>query len=50
MEQFNIEICGTSASSLWQNGICKRNHYIVDVCIEKMIEDDPSVKLEVALA
>ena len=30
MEQFNIEICGTSANSSWQNGICERNHYIVE--------------------
>ena len=29
---------------------CERNHYIVDVCVEKMTEDDPSMKLEVALA
>ena len=49
-EQFNIEICGTSANSPWQNGICERNHYIVDVCVEKMIEDGPSMKLEVVLA
>ena len=32
------------------NGICERNHYMVDVCVGKMIEDDPSMKLEVALA
>ena len=48
-KQFNVEICGTSANSSWQNGICERNHYIVDVCVEKMIKDDPSMKLEVAL-
>ena len=28
----------------------KDNHYTVDVCVEKMIEDDPSMKLKVALA
>ena len=49
-EQFNVEICGTSANSPWQNGMCERNHYIVDVRVEKMIEDDPSMKLEVVLA
>ena len=34
MEQFNIEICSTSANSPWQNGISERNHSIVDMCEE----------------
>ena len=38
------------SNSPWQNGMCERNYYIVDVSVEKMIEDDPSMKLEVPLA
>ena len=49
-EKFNIEICTTSAYSPWSNGICERNHYVVDLCIQKMMEEDPQMSLEVALA
>ena len=49
-EQFNIEVCTTAAYSPWSNGICERNHYVVDVCVQKMMEDDPQMSLEVALA
>ena len=49
-EQFNVEICTTAAYSPWSNGICERNHYIVDTCVQKMMEDDPTMSLEVALA
>ena len=49
-EQFNIEICATAAYSPWSNGTCERNHYVVDVCVQKMLEEDPKMTLEVALA
>ena len=37
-------------NSPWQNGRYERNYYIVDVCVKKMIDDDPGMKLDVALA
>ena len=49
-EQFNVEICATGAQPPWSNGICERNHYVIDVCVHKVQEEDPNVKLNVALA
>ena len=49
-EQFNVEVCATAAYSPWSNGICERNHYVVDNCVQKMLEEDPRLDLNVALA
>ena len=49
-EKFNVEICTTAAYSPWSNGTCERNHYVVDLCVQKMMEEDPQMSLEVALA
>lgn len=46
----NIEVMNTAAYSPWQNGICERNHAVVDNCVAKILEDQPNLKLEVALA
>ena len=35
-EQFNVEICATGAQSPWSNGICECNHYVIDVCVQKL--------------
>ncbi|XP_072169476.1 uncharacterized protein [Diadema setosum] len=48
-EQLNIEVCTTAAYSPWSNGICERNHYVVDICVQKMMEEDPQMNLEVTL-
>ena len=37
---FNVEVCNIGTESPWQNGRCKRNHAVIDLCIEKMLEDD----------
>ena len=50
MEQYNIEVCATGARSPWSNGICERNHCVVDVMIEKMMDEDEKIKLDIALA
>ena len=50
MEQYNIEVCATGANSPWSNGVCERNHCVIDVMIEKMMDEDPNMKLEIALA
>ena len=49
MEQYNIEVCATGASSPWSNGICERNHAVVDVMVYKMLEESPKMKVETAL-
>ena len=48
-EQFNVEICATGAQSPWSNRICECNHYVIDVCVQKLREEDPNVNLNVAL-
>ena len=50
MEQFNIEVCATAAYSPWSNGICERNHAVVDLMVNKMLEESPGLKLDIALA
>ena len=47
---FNAEVCNTGTESPWQNGICERNHAVIDLCVENMLEDDQTLSLEVALA
>lgn len=29
---------------------CERNHYVVDVCVQKTMEEDPKMEINVALA
>ena len=50
MEQFNIEVCATAAYSPWSNGTCERNHAVVDLMVNKMLEESPGLKLDIALA
>ena len=50
IEQYNIEVCATGASSTWSNGTCERNHAVIDLMVDKMLEEDPKMKIEVALA
>lgn len=45
----NIEVMNTAAYSPWQNGICERNHAVVDNCVAKILEDQPDLNLEIAL-
>ena len=46
---FNEEVCNTGVESPWQYGICERNHMVIDLCLEKMPEDDQTLSLELAL-
>ena len=50
MEQYNIEVGATGASSPWSNGTCERNHAVIDLMVDKMLEEDPKMKIKVALA
>ena len=47
---FNVGVCNTGVESPLQNGICERNHVVIDPCVEKMLEDDQTLSLEVTLA
>ena len=44
------KFANTGAESPWQNGICERNQSVIDLCVEKMIEDNRDLSIEVALA
>ena len=50
VKQYNIEVCATGASSPWSNGTCERKHVVIDLMVDKMLEEDPKMKIEVALA
>ena len=49
-ESLNIEVLHTAAESPWQNGLCERNHAVVDRCVEKILEDDPKLPLSQAIS
>lgn len=44
-ENLNIVECKTAAESPWSNGLCERNHAVVDRIISKMLEEYPSRNL-----
>ena len=46
----NIEVCTTAAESPFQNGLCERNHAVVDNMLMKMEEQCPDTDIEVLLA
>jgi hypothetical protein len=45
-----IEVDTTAARSPWQNGLCERNHAVTDRCLEKILNENPDISLDVALA
>ena len=49
-ENLNIEVMKTAAESPWQNGLCERNHCVTGRCLEKILEDDPEMPLNIVLA
>lgn len=46
----NVEVLTTAAESPFQNGICERNHAIVDSMLAKLEDQCPSTPVEVLLA
>ena len=50
MVQYNIETYGTVVSSPWSNGTYERNHVVIDLVVEKILHEDPKIKIKVALA
>ena len=48
-QNLNIEVWNSAGFSPWQNGICERNHAVVDDCVERILFDNPKLELETAL-
>ena len=49
-ENMNIEVMHTAAFSPFSNGVCERNHAVVDDMVYRMMAEDKDLKVEVALA
>ena len=49
-ENLNIEVLKTGSESPFQNGLCERNHCVVDGMLLKLLADEPDRDLEIALA
>ena len=47
--KFNISLSLTAGRSPWSNGKNEREHYTCDLTVEKMMEDDSTLKLEEAV-
>ena len=46
----NVFMMNTAAESSWKNGLCERNHAVVDRCLEKIMEENPHISLKTALS
>ena len=49
-ENFNIRVMSTAAYSPFSNGLCERNHAVIDEMVMKIIADQPKCSLKVALS
>lgn len=49
-ENLNIRMMHTAAESPFSNGLCERNHAIIDEMVRKIIADQPTCPLHIALA
>ena len=49
-ENLNITVMHTAAESPFSNGICERNHAVVDEMVRKIVADKPKCRLSTALA
>ena len=45
-ENLNVHLLKTAAESPWQNGLCERNHAVVDRVSEKTIENNQQCHYE----
>ena len=50
MSKLDIKIHTTAAYSPWSNGLCERNHALVDNILSRVLTDFPDMDLETALA
>ena len=49
-ENMNIQVMHTAAYSPFSNGVCERNHAVIDDMVYKIKAEQPDLKLEIALA
>ena len=49
-ENLNIAVINTAGYSPFSNGLCERNHYVLDEMVTKILADQPDTDLEIALA
>lgn len=49
-ENLNITVLHTAAESPFSNGLCERNHAIIDDMVRKILADHPNYSLSVALS
>ena len=45
----NTEVLSTAAESPFQNGLCERNHQVVDSILTKLVQDFPSTPVDILL-
>ena len=48
-ENLKTQVPDTAAESPQQNGVCERNHAVVDRCMKRILEDQPDMPLPKAL-
>ncbi len=46
----NTRVCTTGAESPFQNGVCERNHAIIDHMLQKLVDDNPDTDIKVLLS
>ena len=46
----NVTDLTTGAESPWQNGLCEKNHSLVDIMLDRLDEDYPDTPLDCKLA
>ena len=49
-ENLNITVFHTAAESPFSNGLCERNHAVIDDMVRRILDDHPSYPLSVALS
>ena len=49
-ENLNITVMTTAAESPFSNGICERNHAVIDEMVHKILTDQPNIRLSTAVA
>ena len=49
-ENMNIRVMHTAAHSPFSNGLCERNHAVIDEMVTKIMAEQPDLSLKVALA
>ena len=49
-ENLNICVMNTAAESPFSNGLCERNHAVIDDMVHKMLADQPDCSLKMALS